>query len=86
MDLSYIESEKPRFSNTCDCRNAIAVRNWATTLMSVVPHAQYQGVLNRIMDRMPKRATVADPTLLRKRNREADRQKTVRVSRGATPY
>ena len=86
MDLTYIESENLAFRTVSDCKNAIAVRNWATTLMIAVPHAQNQGVLNEIMDRMPKRATVADPTLLRKLNTEADRQKTVRVSRGATPY
>ena len=54
--------------------------------MSVVHRDQYQGVLTEIMDRMPKRATVAGPTLLRSRNNEADRQKTVGISRGATPY
>ena len=54
--------------------------------MSVVPHVQYQKVLNVITDRMPKRATVAGPTLLRNRNNEADRQKKVGVSRGAMPY
>ena len=54
--------------------------------MSVVHHDQYQGVLTVITGRMPKRATVAGPTLLQSRNNEADRQKTVGVSRGATPY
>ena len=52
------------FRTISDYKNAIAVKNLVTTPMSVVHRDQYQGVLTVITDRMPKRATVAGPTLL----------------------
>ena len=71
---------------TSDCRSAIAVGSYNSTLTSVVPHAQYQTVLIKMIGYSPKRATGVDPTLLQNRNSEADHQKLVGVSRGGAPY
>ena len=54
--------------------------------MSVVSHAQYQTVLSKKIDNLPKRTMNVGPTLLLNRNSEADHQEMVGVSRGGAPY
>ena len=50
-----------------------------------MPHSQCLGTLGKVPDRPPRRATDADPTLLRHRNSVADRQKTVGAERPTDP-
>ena len=49
--------------------------------MSVVLHAQFQGTWCETFDRLLETVDDVDPTLLRNRNGEADRQKKVGISR-----
>ena len=67
---------------TNDCRDAIAVRNQDTSPTSVVPYTKFLETLSETIDRPPRRATDAGPTLLRNRDNGEDRKKTIRVSRG----
>ena len=85
MDLSYIESEKPRYSNNKrlqKCNRCQKLGHYAHECSAPRPVPRDT---ERNYGPNVKKATVAGPTLLRNRNNEADRQKTVGVSSGAAP-
>uniref|UniRef100_M4BG59 Uncharacterized protein n=1 Tax=Hyaloperonospora arabidopsidis (strain Emoy2) TaxID=559515 RepID=M4BG59_HYAAE len=82
-----ISSQSDCDSNSdSDCTFAIDVRSWDTTPTSVVLHAQCLVTPSEVINRLPRRAKDARPTLLRSQNSLADRKNTVGVSRALRPY
>ena len=81
MDPRSVESERPRSSSSKQLHKCNRCQKLGHYPTIVVLHAQCLETLSEVIDRLPRRATDAGPTLLRSHNSVADRQKTVGVSR-----
>ena len=70
MDLSYVESERPRSSYNKRLQKCNRCQKLGH---HVVPHAQCPVTLSEMVTSMPRRATDVGSTLLQSRNSEAVR-------------
>ena len=86
MDLSYIESEKPRFTNnkrSQKCNRCQKLGHYAHECSA--PRPVPRGT-DRNFRPNAKKANCRGSDVVARTQQRGDRQKTVRVSRGATPY